>query len=270
MQVTMQVMPPLRQRRAKQAANDLSCLSSWPQRTSEYPRGHNTHVCGRLACLCVCASLSGRFWWTRVQGAGRKLRLDRKVERQAYCPRDATVQLGEALWRRLQPIVGLHEVLLVEWLVAGEASPEIGLAVGCLVGTEGLIFPLAVTLAVRIFGTPAGPLLHHGVADDVGLDEAAVGILLRVALGVELGGVLHEREHGAVRQRLPLLGGIDRGATGVELAILFDVGPIEIRIQNALGIGFRKSHLVATGANRTRDRKHCRGSSQSRYDNMSA
>src|SRR5215510_1179234 len=263
-------MPRLRQRRAKQAANDLSCFSSWPQRTSSVSIIHMFVAVWRACALCASSLSSRLFGRHGCKARAVSLGLICKAERQAYCPRDATVQLGEALWRCLQPIVGLHEVLLVEWLVAGEASQQIGLGVGHLVGAEGLIFPLAVTLAVRIFGTPAGPLLHHGVADNVGLDEAAVGILLRVALGVELGGELHEREHGAVRQRLPLLGGIDRGATGVELAILFDVGPIEIRIQNALAIGFRKGDLVAAGADRARDRKHCRGSSQSRYDNMSA
>src|SRR5262249_17763913 len=67
-------------------------------------------------------------------------------------------------------------------LVALEAGGELGVRIRLLRRREGLIFPLAVADIVRIFGAPALALLHHGVADDVGLDEAAVGVLLGVAV----------------------------------------------------------------------------------------
>src|SRR4051812_39309170 len=73
---------------------------------------------------------------------------------------------GRLFRRRLQLVVGEYEVLLVERLVAGEAGGEIGPGVGGLVGLEGLVFPLAVALAVGIFGAPARALLHDRVGQD--------------------------------------------------------------------------------------------------------
>src|SRR5262249_36886244 len=152
------------------------------------------------------------------------------------------------LIRGLQFVVGEHEVLLVERLVTVEAGGEIGAGIGCLVGLEGLIFPFAVAHIVRVLGAPARTLLHHGIADEIGLDEAAVRVLLWIALRVQLGGVLHERDNGAARQWLPSLGGVDRRRADIELAVLLVVRPIDGRKQHALGIILGKSHLVAAGA----------------------
>src|SRR5262245_5565500 len=107
--------------------------------------------------------------------------------------------------RRFHLVVEENVILLVERLVAVEARAKVGRRVHRLVGLEGLILPLAVAHIVRILTAPARALLHHRVADEIALDEAAVGGLLRVALGIELGGVLAHGDHGAARQRLALL-----------------------------------------------------------------
>src|ERR1700720_3469206 len=88
--------------------------------------------------------------------------------------------------RRLHLVVEVNEILLVERLVAVEAGAEIGPGVHALVGLEGLVLPLAVAHAVGVFGAPARALFHHRVADEVAFGEAAVGVLLRIALSVEL------------------------------------------------------------------------------------
>jgi hypothetical protein len=95
--------------------------------------------------------------------------------------------LGPALFRRrLHPVVEEDIILLVQRLVAGEAGVEIGRTVRSLVCLEGLVLPLPVTHVVRILAAPARTLLHHRVADEVTFDEATVGVLLRIALGIEL------------------------------------------------------------------------------------
>src|SRR5262245_34628760 len=98
--------------------------------------------------------------------------------------------------RRLHLVVEVHVILLVERLVAVEAGAEIGAGIHALVGLEGLVLPLAVAHVVGVLGAPARALFHHRVADEVALDEAAVGVLFRVALGVELGGGLRYGRHG--------------------------------------------------------------------------
>src|SRR5262252_7787699 len=126
------------------------------------------------------------------------------------------VASGATLFRRrLHLIVEVNVILLVERLVTVEARTEIGAGVHGLVALEGLVLPIAVAHVVGVLGAPARALFHHRVADEVAFDEAAVGVLFRVALGVELGGVLQHGDHGAARQRLALLGGVERRRAGV-------------------------------------------------------
>ena len=132
-----------------------------------------------------------------------------------------------------------------------EAGAEIGAGVHGLVRLEDLVLPLAVAHVVGVLGAPARAFFHHRVADEVALDEAAVGVLFRVALGVELGGVLQHGDHGAVRQRLALLGGVERRGAGVELAELLVVGAIDGGEEHAGGVALRKGDLVAAGAHGT-------------------
>src|SRR5262249_24270925 len=152
--------------------------------------------------------------------------------------------------RRLRLVVEVNVILLVERLVAVEAGAEIGAGIYALVGLEGLVLPLAVAHVVGVLGAPARALFHHRVADEVALDEAAVGVLFRIALGVELGGVLQHGDHGAGRQRLAFLGGVERRRAGVELAELLVVGAIDRGEKHAPGVVLRKGDLVAAGAHR--------------------
>src|SRR5262249_8079490 len=95
---------------------------------------------------------------------------------------------------------------------------------------------------VGVFGAPARALFHHRVADEVAFDEAAVGVLLRIALGVELGGVLQHGDHGAARQRLALLGGVGGRPAGVELRELLGVCAVHrgegAVVKSGPGVGF--------------------------------
>src|SRR6516225_6507707 len=88
--------------------------------------------------------------------------------------------------RRLHLIVEVDVILLVERLVTVEAGAEIGAGVHGLVRLEDLVLPLAVAHVVGVLGAPARALFHHRVADEVALDEAAVGVLFRVALASSL------------------------------------------------------------------------------------
>src|SRR5499427_4377343 len=166
--------------------------------------------------------------------------------RRVASPWDATL-----FRRRLHLVVEVNVILLVERLVTVEASAEIGAGVHGLVGLEGLVLPLAVAHVVGVLGAPARALFHHRVADEVAFDEAAVGVLFRVALGVELGDVLQHGDHGAARQRLALLGGVERRRAGVELAELLVVGAIDRGEEHARGVVLRKGDLVAAGARGT-------------------
>src|SRR6185436_8314107 len=86
---------------------------------------------------------------------------------------------GRVLFRGgLELVVEKDEILLVERLVAVEAGGEIGRGVGALVLLEGLVLPFAVADVVRVLGAPARALFHHRIADEIALDEAAVGVLL--------------------------------------------------------------------------------------------
>src|SRR5262245_10569261 len=108
------------------------------------------------------------------------------------------------LFRCLELVDREHEVLLVERLVAVEASLEVSLVIDRAVGLEGSILPLAVAHLGGIFRTPAGTLLHDGDAGDlIGLDEAAVAVLLRLSVGTELGLVVDHGDDGSARQWLP-------------------------------------------------------------------
>src|SRR2546425_11728608 len=65
------------------------------------------------------------------------------------------------------------------------------------------------------------------------LDEAAVGVLHRITLGVHLRFVLDQGQDGAARDRLALLGRPDRLRSPVELAVLLGVVPIESRVERS-------------------------------------
>src|SRR6476659_412766 len=144
-------------------------------------------------------------------------------------------------------------------LVAGEAGRQIGLVVDFLVRTKRLILPFAVPNVVLVLGTPAVALLHHRVGDEVALLETAVGILERLTGRIELRLVLHQRQHRAARDRLPLAYRIDRRRRRIELAILLVVVTIDRGVERALVEILREGDLVATGERRIADeRARCR------------
>src|SRR5262249_56222081 len=98
--------------------------------------------------------------------------------------------------RHLHPIVGVDEIVARLGLVAVEAAVQIGVRVGRPVGAEGLILPFAVALRLGVFAAPSGLLLHHGIAlDRVRLDEAAAGVLSRIALLIALVCILDHPDH---------------------------------------------------------------------------
>src|SRR5262249_2146014 len=130
----------------------------------------------------------------------------------------------------------------------------VGACVHGLVRLEGLVLPLAVAHVLGVLAAPARALLHHRVPDQVAFDEAAIGILLRIALGIELGSVLPHGDHGPVRQRLALLGGLERRRARVELAELLVVGAIDRGEQQARLVVLRKGDLVTAGADGNGDR----------------
>src|SRR5439155_8643142 len=95
-----------------------------------------------------------------------------------------------------------HEVLLRVRLVALEAGLVVRLVVELLIRPERGVFPLAVPDLVRVLRPPARALLHDSDSDLVALDEPPVYVLDGIAGGVDLGLVLHEREHRPARDRL--------------------------------------------------------------------
>jgi len=98
--------------------------------------------------------------------------------------------------------MGEHKVVAALPLVRREAAVEVDTGVGRFVGTEHPVFPLAISLCIRVIGTPALFFLHHSVADNVvRLDEVATGILDRVTLRIELRRILHHRDNCAVGKR---------------------------------------------------------------------
>src|SRR6185295_1599263 len=141
-----------------------------------------------------------------------------------------------------------HEILLVERLVAGEAVFQVGLVVHGFVGLEGLVLPLAVAQLLGILAAPTGSLLHDRVADELALDEAAVGVPFRIAVGVEFGLVLHQREDAAARDRLPRLHCGDGFRCRIEFPVLLVVWAIDGGVEHALGVVLGKGDLFATGA----------------------
>src|SRR5215831_20966956 len=141
---------------------------------------------------------------------------------------------------KLHLVVGVDEIVAGLGLVAVEAAVQIGVRVSRLVGTEDLILPFAVALRLGVFAAPSGLLLHHCIAlDRVRLDEAAAGVLGRIALPVELGGILDHRDHCSGWKRRPLLGSIDRDLTGVIFTNLLVFRPVESHVNRAFGI-FRR------------------------------
>src|SRR6266498_1936708 len=101
-----------------------------------------------------------------------------------------TIAVQHALFgRRLDLVSGEQEIRVYMRLVAFEAAVQIGLVVDLPIRREDLIFPLAVTFLLRILSAPAGALFHDSVANKIGLDEAAVGILDWIAIRIELRSV---------------------------------------------------------------------------------
>ena len=92
---------------------------------------------------------------------------------------------------------------------------------------------------------PHGPqrrLLWARKAEDLGVDspEELNRVVGATGLRVELGLPLHHRDHRSARQRLALLGGIERGLGGIELTELLVVGAVHGREQHAFVESFRK------------------------------
>ena len=170
---------------------------------------------------------------------------------------------------RLHLVVEKHIILLVQGLVAVEAGGEIGRRVGALVGLEGLVLPFAIADIVRIFRAPARALFHHRVGEEIALDEAAVGVLFGVALGVELGGILDHGDHGPARQRLALLGRVECLRAGVELTELLVVRAVDGGEQHARGMALREGDLVAAGAHGNDDREGGDGGGDGRNSDAS-
>src|SRR4029453_11341932 len=119
-----------------------------------------------------------------------------------------------------------HVVLRVVGLVTLEARLVVGLVVELAVRAEDRVLPLAVADVVGILGAPAGALFHDRVGDEIALHEAPLGVLDRVALGVDLRLVLHQGENGAAGQGLAFLGRLARGRARVQLPVLLDVVPV--------------------------------------------
>jgi hypothetical protein len=150
-------------------------------------------------------------------------------------------------------------------LVAFEAAFQVRLVVDFLVRAERLIFPFSVTQLVGIFRAPAGALFHHRIGDKVAFDETALGILRRLACGVELRLVLHQGEDGAARNRLAFPRRLDGGRCRPKLAILLVVVPVQRGVERSLGVVLRESNLVTAGESResqhdsaSRTRRGCR------------
>jgi hypothetical protein len=66
-------------------------------------------------------------------------------------------------------------------------------------------------------------------------------------------------DHGAARQRLALLGGLERRGAGVELAELLVVGAVDRGEQHVRLVVLWKGDLVAAGAHGSGDDERCRG-----------
>src|SRR5690349_2005720 len=74
-----------------------------------------------------------------------------------------------------QLVVAEHEIFSRrQWLVALEARRELRVRVRLLRRRESLILPLAVADLLVVLGAPAFALLHHGIGEQVRLDETAV------------------------------------------------------------------------------------------------
>src|ERR1700719_2331137 len=130
--------------------------------------------------------------------------------------------------------------------MAVEAAVQISVGIGRLVGAEGLVLPFAIALWLWILAPPPGLFLHHGIAQDsVRLDEAAIGVLGRVALRVELSGILHHGDHGTARKRRALLGRVDGHLTGVILTDLLVFWPVEDHVAGGFGQWGGKHDLFA-------------------------
>src|SRR5215475_12943307 len=111
--------------------------------------------------------------------------------------------------RDFEAIVGEDKILTRLRFMAGETGGQIGIRVGRLVGTEGLVLPVAVAHLLRIGCTPSGALFHYSVAHNgICSNETTVGVLGRLAFGIKLRGILDDGDHCAIRKRIPFLGSL--------------------------------------------------------------
>src|SRR5215831_11847550 len=162
------------------------------------------------------------------------------------------------LARDLELVIGEDEVLLVLRLVAVETRFEIRSRVYGLVGIEDLIFPFAVARGVGIVASPARTLRHHPVAANVCRpDEAAVGVLDRIALCVELRSESNRGDDRVAGQGHALLGGLDCFSTGVVGSDLLALRTIDGHVDDAARIILRKDHLVGAGPDLDRRGEPC-------------
>src|SRR5437667_527324 len=152
--------------------------------------------------------------------------------------------------RRLtgEPGQRAHEVLLLVRLVALEAPWVVGLVVELAVRGESRVLPLTVAEVYRVLGPPPRPLLHDRDADDVALEEAAVGVLERGAGRVHLCLVLDERQDGAARHRLAFPHRLDGFGGAVELAVLLVVVAVDRRVEDVVLVVRREGDLLGPGA----------------------
>src|SRR5262249_10936456 len=93
--------------------------------------------------------------------------------------------------------------------VAFKAGVHVGLFVDLPILSKQLIFPPAVTFLFRILGTPAGALFHYGVAYKIALNKAAIGILNRVTISIELRLVQHSCDYSPARYWLTIFERVD-------------------------------------------------------------
>lgn len=103
----------------------------------------------------------------------------------------------------------------------------VGLLVRLSLGGEGGVLPVAVAPLGRVVRTPACALLHHRDAVEVALDEPAVRIAFRVAVGIDLGAVDRHHEHRTVGNRPAFAHCLHDLGLRIQLAILLVVVPVD-------------------------------------------
>src|SRR5262245_63471863 len=93
-----------------------------------------------------------------------------------------------------------NEIIAALGLMALEAGGIVGGRCQLSLGPEAAVLPLAVAKLHRVFGAPAGALLHYDDAVQAASDKTAVGVLGGLALVVE--DRLRSEEHTSELQSL--------------------------------------------------------------------